>query len=63
MHSRISHQSTIAKIMEPSPQFFLDENADLNEMTEEIHNQRLHDALTRFWDVQTDEMVLLLLLC
>ena len=48
--------------MEPSPQFFLDENADLNEMTEEIHNQRLHDALTRFWDVQTDEMVLLLLL-
>ena len=46
--------------MEPSPQFFLDENADLNDMTEEIHNQRLHDALTRFWDVQTDEMVILL---
>lgn len=43
--------------MEPSPQYFLDENADLNDMTEEIHNQRLHDALTRFWDVQSEEMV------
>lgn len=43
--------------MESSPQYFLDENADLNDMTEEIHNQRLHDALTRFWDVQAEEMV------
>jgi hypothetical protein len=42
---------------EPSPQFFLDENADLNEMTDEIHNQRLTEALRRFWLVQAEEMV------
>jgi len=40
-----------------SPQFFLDENADLNDMTEEIHYERLAGALSRFWDVQAQEMV------
>lgn len=42
--------------MEPSPQFFSDENADLNEMTDEVHDQRLTNALMRFWDLQTHEM-------
>ena len=42
---------------EISPQYFLDENADLNEMTDEIHDQRLADALSRFWEVQETEMV------
>jgi hypothetical protein len=44
--------------MEISPQFFVDENADLNDMTDEIHNKRLADALARFWDVQAQEMVI-----
>ena len=41
-----------------NPQFFIDENADLNEMTEEVHNQRLNDALARYWAAQAQEMVL-----
>ena len=40
-----------------NPQFFIDENADLNEMTEEVHNQRLNDALARYWAAQAQEMV------
>lgn len=42
--------------MEPCGQFFNDENADLNEMTDEIHDQRLADALDKFWQLQTQEM-------
>ena len=40
-----------------NPQFFIDENADLNDMTEEVHNQRLNDALARYWAAQAQEMV------
>ena len=40
----------------PSPQFFPDENADLNEMSDEIHDQRLIHALGRFWELQGIEM-------
>ena len=33
-----------------------DDDADLNEMTDEIHDQRLATALTRFWHRQLIEM-------
>ena len=40
-------------------QYFFDDSSDLNEMTEEIHEQRLQGALTRYWEVQRHEMEVL----
>lgn len=33
-----------------------DDEADLNEMTDEIHDERLESALARFWQVQQQEL-------
>lgn len=41
---------------DPSPHYFTDENADLNDFTDEIHHQRLVNALTRYWEDQMQEM-------
>lgn len=43
---------------EPAPLYFGDENADLNEMTDEMHNERLMTAISKFWEIQAQEMVL-----
>lgn len=35
---------------------YLDDESDLNEMTDEIHDERLASALTRFWQKQNIDM-------
>jgi len=33
-----------------------DDEADLNEMTDDVHDERLESALARFWQVQMEEL-------
>jgi nuclear transcription factor Y gamma len=44
------------KMMIEGSQYFYDDSSDLNEMTEEIHTARMQQALSRYWDVQRQEM-------
>ena len=36
-----------------------DDNIDLNEMTDEQHDNRLENALQKFWEIQVQEMAVL----
>ena len=36
-----------------------DDNTDLNELTDEMHDKRLEDSLLRFWDTQNQDMAIL----
>ena len=36
-----------------------DDNTDLNELTDEMHDKRLEDSLSRFWDTQNQDMAIL----
>ena len=53
----MDHQQNQQSSNEPAPLYFGDENADLNEMTDEVHNERLMTAISKFWEIQAQEMV------
>jgi Histone-like transcription factor (CBF/NF-Y) and archaeal histone len=36
-----------------------DDNTDLNELTDEMHDKRLEDSLSRFWETQNQDMAIL----
>lgn len=36
-----------------------DDNTDLNELTDDMHDKRLEDSLHRFWQTQIEEMAVL----